>query len=146
MVNIRFADFNGFNYNWLTIFKTLSHGIFFGSSEALEKNSNNWKIILKIVMRHLQGWYTYKVHENCPIFKAHYHLCPSTSKILPLPWPRTSNFKWSPPLQIITNQLKENIIQGWLLYVIRSFFQVHFHFQHQLINLVLLSFDFFPFN
>ena len=51
-----------------------------------------------------------------------------------------------PPLQIITNQLKDNIIQGWLLYVIRSFLQVGFRFQSQLINLVCLSFDFFSFS
>ena len=44
------------------------------------------------------------------------------------------------------NQLKENIIQGWLLYVIRSFLQVDFRFQYQLINLVWLSFDFFSFS
>ena len=48
-----------------------------------------------------------------------------------------------PLLQLITNQLKENIIQGWLLYVMRSFFQEGFCFQYQLINLVWLSFDFF---
>ena len=30
----------------------------------------------------------------------------------------------SPPLQMITNQLKGNIILGWLLYVIRFFLQV----------------------
>ena len=53
-----------------------------------------------------------------------------------------------PPLQMITNQnqLKENIIQGWLLRVIRSFFQVGFRFQYQLSNLVWLSFDFFSFS
>ena len=50
-----------------------------------------------------------------------------------------------PLLYMITNQLEENIIQGWLWYVIRSFLQVGFRFQHQLINLVLLSFDFFLF-
>ena len=49
-------------------------------------------------------------------------------------------------LQIITNQLKENIIQGWLLYVIRPFLQVDFHFQCQLINLIWLSFDFLSFS
>ena len=47
-----------------------------------------------------------------------------------------------PPFQMITNQLKKNMIQRWL-YVIRSFLQVGFHFQYQLINLVWLSFDFF---
>ena len=51
-----------------------------------------------------------------------------------------------PHHQMITNQLKENIIQGWLLYVIRSFFQADFRFQSQLINLVWLSFDFFSFS
>ena len=30
-------------------------------------------------------------------------------------------FQTNPPLQIIINQLKQNIIQGWLLYVTRSF-------------------------
>ena len=56
------------------------------------------------------------------------------------------NFKQTPSLQMITNQIRENIIQGWLLYVIRSFLQVRYHFQYQLINLVCLSFDFFPFS
>ena len=50
------------------------------------------------------------------------------------------------PPQMISNQLKENVIQEWLLYVIRSFLQVSFRFQYQLINLVWLSFDFFSFN
>ena len=50
------------------------------------------------------------------------------------------------PFQMITNQLKESTIQGWLLYVIRSFLQVDFRFQYQLINLVWLSFDFFSFS
>ena len=50
------------------------------------------------------------------------------------PWPWTSNFKWTPPLQMMTNQLKENIIQGWLLYVIRSFLYFGSRFQYQLIN------------
>ena len=75
--------------------------------------------------------------------------CPAMSKILPPPWPWTSDFKQtlSPyPLQMITNQLKENIIQGWLLYVIRSLLQISFCFQYQLINLVRLSIDFFPFS
>ena len=51
-----------------------------------------------------------------------------------------------PPLQIIANQLKENIIQGWLLYLVRPFLQVGFRFQHQLINLMWLSIDFFSFS
>ena len=74
-------------------------------------------------------------------------LCPSASKILPLPWPWTSNFKWTLlPLQMITSQLKENIIQGWILYVIRSILQIGFRFQYQLISLVSLSFNFFSFS
>ena len=72
--------------------------------------------------------------------------CPSMSKILPPSWPWTSNFKRSPPLQMITNQLKENIIQGSLLYIIRSFVQVSFRFQYHFVNLVWLSFDFFSFS
>ena len=55
-------------------------------------------------------------------------------------------FQTNPLLQMITNQLKENIIQGWLLYVIRSFLQVDFCSQYQLINLVWLSTDFFLFS
>ena len=50
------------------------------------------------------------------------------------------------PLQVIINKLKEDIIQGWLLYVIRSLLQLGFRFQYQLINLVWLSFDFFSFS
>ena len=41
-------------------------------------------------------------------------LCPSTSKILRHPRSWTSNFKQTSPLQMITNQLKENMIHGWL--------------------------------
>ena len=73
--------------------------------------------------------------------------CPVTSKILPPLWPWMSNYPQTPlPLQMITNQLKGNIILGWLLYVIKSFLQVGFHFQYQLINLVWLSIDFFSFS
>ena len=75
--------------------------------------------------------------------------CPATSKILPPPWLWTSHFKRNPlplPLQIMTNQLKENIIQGWLLHDIRSFLQVGFCSQYQLINLVWLSIDFYLFS
>ena len=66
-------------------------------------------------------WYTYDVHENCQIFKTPHPPCPSTSKILPLPWSWTSNFNPLPPttpttnsFQMLINQSKENIIQGWL--------------------------------
>ena len=91
----------------------------------------------------VKGRYTHDVHGNCPICKT--TPAQATSKILPPPWPWTSNFKRIPPssVQIITNQLKENIIQGWLLYVIRFFLQVGFRFQCQLIKLVWLSIDFF---
>ena len=44
---------------------------------------------------------------------------------------------------MITSHLKENIIQGVLLYVIRSLHRVGFRFQYQLINLIWLSLDFF---
>ena len=73
------------------------------------------------------------------------------------PWPCRSSFRQRttrpppppPPLlslQMITNQLKESIIQGWLLYIIRTFLQVSFRFQYQSIILVWLSFDFFSFS
>ena len=44
---------------------------------------------------------------------------------------------------MIINQLKENIIQEWLLYV--QVLQVSFRFQYQLVNLVWLSFHFLSF-
>ena len=55
--------------------------------------------------------------------------------------------KHSSVLQVITN-LKKDIMQEWLLDVIRSFLQVGFRFQYQLINLVWLSFPLsgFPFD
>ena len=65
------------------------------------------------------------------LFNVHNHLpaCPSTSKILPPAWHWTSSFKrMTPSLQMITNELKENIIQVWLLYFIGSFLQVAFVF------------------
>ena len=45
------------------------------------------------------------------------------------------------PLETIRNQLKGNIILGWLLYIIRSFLQVRSRFEYQLINPVWLSID-----
>ena len=96
-----------------------------------------------------KGWYTYDVHENCPIFKTPYSPCPSMSTILWPSWPWTSNFNQTLPppllLQMLTSQLKENIIQGWILYVIKPFLQVGFRFWYQLINLAWLSFVFFSF-
>ena len=67
----------------------------------------------------------------------------STTKIFSPPWPWTSNFKRTPPFQMVTNKLKEKIIQRKLLHVIRSFFLLGFCFQYQLINFVWLCFDFF---
>ena len=55
-------------------------------------------------------------------------------------------FETNSPLQMITNQLKENIIQEWLLYLIRSFLKVGFRFQYQITNLTWLSFDVFWFS
>ena len=64
-----------------------------------------------------------------------------SSPLLPPPSPPP------PRLSLNDNQsIKKNIIQGWLLHVIRSFLQVGFRFQCQHINLVWLSFDFFSFS
>ena len=60
--------------------------------------------------------------------------CPSTFKIFP-PHDLGRSISNKPPSLMITNQLKEHIIQRGLLYVIRSFLQVGFRFQYQLINL-----------
>ena len=81
-----------------------------------------------------KGWYTYDVHENCPIFKTPptpvVHLHSKFFHFLTLDVYFQTNL---PSLQMITNQFKENIIQGWLSYVIRFFLQVGFHLQYQLI-------------
>ena len=76
------------------------------------------------------------------IFKTPHLPCPATSKILPPPWPSPFNFKRTPPLQMITNQLSENRIQGWLILLGLSF-RSAFRFYYQLINLVWLYIDFF---
>ena len=73
-----------------------------------------------------KGWYTYDVHENCSILNT-FSLCPSMSKIVPT----LELGRKLPLLQMITNQLKENIIQVLPLYVIRSFLQVGFRLQYQ---------------
>ena len=77
----------------------------------------------------LLGQYTYDVHEKCSIFetphppfvqlqqKFFHHMTLDVQLQTKPPSP-------SSPLQMITNQLKGNIILGWLLYVIRSFLQV----------------------
>ena len=64
------------------------------------------------------GWYTYDVHENCLIFKI---LHPLVYLGLKFFHPLDHGHQTKPPLQMITNQFKENIIQRWLSYVIRSF-------------------------
>ena len=61
--------------------------------------------------------------RKLPYFQEPPLSCPATSKILSPTWPRTSNLK-----------RKEKIIQGWLLDVTRSFLQVGFCSQYQLIN------------
>ena len=58
-------------------------------------------------------------------------------------WPWTSNFKRNPPLN---QSMKRKHNPRMNIYVIRSFLQVGFRFQYQLINLVWLSFDFFSFS
>ena len=73
----------------------------------------------------------------------------ATLKIIRPPWPWTSNFKRPPPHPPSPNDnqsIKENIIQAWLLYIMRSFLQVGFCFQYQLIHLVWFSIDLFPFS
>ena len=91
--------------------------------------------------------------------------CPTTSKILP-PVPLTLDIQFQanhpsppppplpplpppPPLPPSPNDnqsIKRKHNPRWLLYVIRSFLQVVFCFQYQLINLVWLSIDFFSFS
>ena len=86
-----------------------------------------------------KGWYTYDVYENCSIFRTPYplvHLRPKSFHTLGLGHPISN--EPPPTFQMITNQFKKSIIQGWLLYAIRSFFQVGFRFQYKLINRVWL--------
>ena len=66
----------------------------------------------------------------------HIHLRPMFFHPLDLGRPISNE----PPLQMITSQLKEKKIQGWLLYVIRSFLQIGLRFECQL---AWISFDFF---
>ena len=94
-----------------------------------------------------KGWYTYDVHENCPVFKTpSTPPCPSTSKILPPPSPQfQTNFL--SPLSPNGNQwIKRKYNPRMTIIFIRSFLQVGCRFQYQLIHLVWLSFDFFSFN
>ena len=94
-----------------------------------------------------KGWYTYDVYENSPIFKIPHPLVYARPKFFhPLDLGRPISNETPLSIHLITNQLKENIIPGWLLYIINSFLQVGFRSQYQLINLVWLSFDFFSFS
>ena len=77
-----------------------------------------------------KGWYTYDVYENYPIFRQ------NSSTFLTLDVQFQTN---PPPLFPNDNQpIKKSIIQGWLLYVIRSFLQVGFHFSNS--SLILSGF------
>ena len=124
--------------------------------EAFEKVTLNFNLncfhnpLVYLILMQNWGRYTYDVHENCPIFKTPHHPCPVQLRpkffhTLDLGCPLSNEFPL-PLLQMITNQLKGNVILGWLLYVITSFLQVGFRFQYQLNNLVWLSVDFFPFS
>ena len=54
----------------------------------------SWLIqIKKPGLKYRKERYTHGVHESCPIFKTTHPPCPTTSKILPPPWPWTSSFK-----------------------------------------------------
>ena len=75
-------------------------------------------IISKTGFASLQ-WYTYDVQEDCLNFK-NLPPPPYTSKVLLLPRLWTSTFERMPRPQMMTNQLKEIMIQGWLLYVINK--------------------------
>ena len=78
-----------------------------------------------------QERHTYDIHENCPIFKTPTHLAqlrPKISHNLHLGRHISNELPLPPPLQMITYQLKGNIILGWPLYIIRSFLQVGFRF------------------
>ena len=55
-------------------------------------------------------------------------------------------FQTNPPPSLFQNDdqsIKKSIIQGCLLYVMRSFLQVGFRFQYQLINIVWCLYDLF---
>ena len=103
------------------------------------------QILPYTIVKANKGRYTYDVHENCAIFKtppppplSSYVQNSSTLLTLDIQFkhPPPPPPALSLPFQMITNQLKEDIIQGGLLYVIRSFLRVGFCFKYQLINLV----------
>ena len=131
---------------------------------VLSKIHNNYSALCQKVWEHFHEAWNKVIHSamwhallrsihtwpprNGPIFSPPlpHPICPPASKILPLLWSFTPNFKQISRLQMIANQLKENITEEWLLYVIRSFLQVGFPFQSQLLNLAWLSIGFFPFS
>ena len=81
---------------------------------------------------------TYDVHENCSIFMTPHslvHLRPKFFHPLDLEHP-ISNIFPLPHFQMIINQLKENMIEGWLLYVNRLAFRLVFIFS---INSIIFS-------
>ena len=99
--------------------------------------------------------YIYDVNENCPIFKSFpppilAQLRPTffhpldPGRPIPPPWSWTSNFKRTSPLHLKTNQLKENLIQRWLFYLIRSLLQVGFRFPTN--SLILCDFPVISFH
>ena len=94
-----------------------------------------------------QERYTFDIHVLLSNFQDPPPHLPSFVQTFSTPLTLDFQFQRKPlPLQMITNQLKENIIQGWLLYIIRFFLQFGFCSQYQLINLVWLSIEFFPFS
>ena len=120
-ISIFFATFATFLYyqkNFLIIFIVVVILIFI--QKWLNKYDNIGDDIYMTSMKILQFSIPYT-----PLV----HLCPKFSHPLDLWRPILNGL---PPLQMMTNQLKENIIQGWLSYVIRSFLQVVFRFQYQL--------------
>ena len=71
-------------------------------------------------------------------FKSPHVPCPSTSNILPPPWPWTSSFKRTSALQMIINQLKGNIIKGCLFLLSSPSFRSVFVFSINLLILFIL--------
>ena len=98
-----------------------------------------------------KGWYTYDVHNNCPIFKALHSLCSCRSIILQPPWSWTSNFKRTPSLSPTNNQLikrthnPENVIQRFD-YRMLSGYSFRSAFVFSINSLILPGFPFTSFH
>ena len=124
--------------------------------EAFEKVTLNFNLncfhnpLVYLILMQNWGRYTYDVHEFAQFSRPPITLVQSSNvQNSSTPLTLDVHFQTNSPLpllQMITNQLKGNVILGWLLYVITSFLQVGFRFQYQLNNLVWLSVDFFPFS